>query len=1058
MMSLLDLISQNQPHFQTHQALLVIGLQNDFIQPDGKLPVDTRSGFLERIQAVIPKFRQLSANVIWVQTVYEADRIVNDPAREGDTVLVDGLDGLEDSTDDDDDLPKDLIPPTLSRSSRHKQRALDLLKRVSARRRTTPRSTSPSRTEEDDELFLSRNSKRGPACLPDTPGAEFVDQVKPKIELADTVVRTTNYSAFLGTSLLLILRAKLVTELYICGCITNVSVYATVIDAARHGIKINVVEDCLGFRKQSRHDEALKGMVNFIEANVVTSKEILTRDRTEETVAKQKPGSRKSSKDAGNKLEDLVDNLRLSEDQPTNKANANKSPYRGIESPSITINGRHRTLSDASIAESRTTTDTKLSDEQFAERLSQGARASNESSRGPSVAKQNLVKSKIRMRSRGDKGKKREDKDKITRAESNKRGESSSVKGPAEETADRTVKSPKSAAAGPLEQAPRTAMITKAGSSDKLRESPSKREQTLKSSNSQPSLSTSSLEAKEKPSSSLVRITMGRSSKKNKAEFPKAEPQKSPHKPDPETSIAASLSADSPKISNKPQSLATFPTMGPGDHIAEGDSRIIHDFFPPDYRHPTDRSKPLKDLIFHQLYNEVRWQTMHHQQGEVPRLVCCQGEFGADGSMPVYRHPADQALPLLHFSPKVKVIQKQAEKLVGHPLNHVLIQLYRSGEDYISEHSDKTLDIVRGSSIVNVSFGAQRTMRLRTKKSAKGKAIASSDEAGVRNTQRVAMPHNSMFVLGQESNMRWLHGIGRDGRSPAERSEEEKAYSGIRVSLTFRHIGTFLDAESSTIWGQGATSKEQRDAQDVINGDEDETQKIIYAFSRENHETEFDWDAIYGKGFDVLHFRAPPEDLPILFASNNEVENKMVQVFLWENKFNHILAEAPILEKQYELDRQVCYRDNDVNHTEVLIAVPILLYLDHYHPMDRDDRGRSCSSRSYETFVMVSAMLKYWVNRAVPTYYNDFVNMLESLEERYALDPGPFIAGRRFSIGDCSTWPALDELITTWDGWSEEKFPHLTEYYRMLWKKKKSVQKLRESLPEIKRCDMGKDV
>lgn len=33
-------------------------------------------------------------------------------------------------------------------------------------------------------------------------------------------------------------------------------------------------------------------------------------------------------------------------------------------------------------------------------------------------------------------------------------------------------------------------------------------------------------------------------------------------------------------------------------------------------------------------------------------------------------------------------------------LNHVLIQKYRNGEDYISEHSDKTVDIVRGTSIV----------------------------------------------------------------------------------------------------------------------------------------------------------------------------------------------------------------------------------------------------------------------------------------------------------------------------------------------------------------------
>ena len=313
------------------------------------------------------------------------------------------------------------------------------------------------------------------------------------------------------------------------------------------------------------------------------------------------------------------------------------------------------------------------------------------------------------------------------------------------------------------------------------------------------------------------------------------------------------------------------------------------------------------------------------------------------------------------------------------------------------------------------------------------------------------MPHNSMFVLGLKSNEKWLHGIQPDKRMQSERSEAETDYSGIRISLTFRHIGTFLDHESSTIWGQGATSKDQRDAQDVINNDDEESEKMVRAFSKENHSSTFDWDEHYGDGFDVLHLHAPPEDLPILFGSNNIVETKMVQIFLAENNIKHTFMEAAALDKQYELDRQVCYRDNDVNHTEVAIAVPILLYLDHYQPMDRDDRGRICSANSYEVFIMVSAVLKYWVNRHVPTYYIDFVHQLESLEERLAFSPGPFISGRRFSIGDCSAWPAIDELITNWDGWSEERLPKLTEYYRMLWKKKASVKKLRAGLPQIRK-------
>lgn len=1085
MLSLLDLISQNQPHFQTHQALLVIGLQNDFLQPDGRLPVDTRSGFLERTQALIPRFRQLSTNVIWVKTLYEADRMANDPnTGEGDAVVVGGLvDGVESSTDDDDDLPKEPITPPQSRSSRNKQRALDLLKKVSARRQKAPPEASILTAEEDEELFLLRSSRKAPACLPNTAGAEFADAIKPSIAQADTVLQTTNYSAFLGTSLLLILRAKLVTELYICGCITNISVLATVIDAARHGITINVVVDCLGYRKQNRHDEALKRMVEFLDANMVTSQEVLdqnTRNPSEDSKRHSKYTNGSSSVDE--MLGNRVAELQLNDGGPTSSISSRPPSY---QSPLLAVNGRPRTLSDASYAESRMTTDTKLSDDQFAEMLTRGAKVQNDNP--PPVVKQNLVKSKIRMRSRTSKPKKVETKDdkngedKKIKTESSKKGETPK-KSESARQAEAVVRQTENATPPPTkssgetaDKATRSSVIVKAESSDKLSKSSSKREQQLKSSISQPSLSVSSAECKEaKPPPSRMRLALSRASKsdtkvpttqplKSPTKMSTVEvPQKSPSKAAPEpplspTKPAAQASATTNTSSapvaptpmkKKLQSLATFPVLRPGDRIAEGDSRIIYDFIPPELRHPTDRSKPLKDLIFQQLYNEVRWQKMLHQQGEVPRLVCCQGEFGADGSMPVYRHPSDQVLPLLHFSPKVQVIRKQAEKIVGHPLNHVLIQLYRSGNDYISEHSDKTLDIVRGSSIVNVSFGAQRTMRLRTKKSTKQEG---SEEDESRTTQRVAMPHNSMFVLGLETNKKWLHGINQDKRLDAERSEEEKSYSGIRISLTFRQIGTFLDAENSTIWGQGATSKEQRDASDVINDSPSSNEKLVRVFSQENHDPDFDWEAQYGSGFDILHFRNAPEDVPILFASHNPVETQMVKILLAELKINYTLLEAPTTDKQYELDRQVSYRDNDVNHTETSICVPILLYLDHYHPLDRDDRGRASTSRSLETFISMAALLKAWYNRNVPTYHNEFIDRLEALEEQQGMGPGPFIAGRRFATGDCAMWPALDELVSNWEGWTEERFPCLTEYYRMLWKKKKSVAVLRGELPVIRK-------
>jgi hypothetical protein len=77
-------------------------------------------------------------------------------------------------------------------------------------------------------------------------------------------------------------------------------------------------------------------------------------------------------------------------------------------------------------------------------------------------------------------------------------------------------------------------------------------------------------------------------------------------------------------------------------------------------------------------------------------------------------------------------------------------QWHRTGTDYISEQSDKTIDVVHSSRIVNLSLGARRTMTLRTKKDAAnttGNEQGGDDGDGgaatgvQRTTQRVPLPN-----------------------------------------------------------------------------------------------------------------------------------------------------------------------------------------------------------------------------------------------------------------------------------------------------------------------------
>lgn len=250
--------------------------------------------------------------------------------------------------------------------------------------------------------------------------------------------------------------------------------------------------------------------------------------------------------------------------------------------------------------------------------------------------------------------------------------------------------------------------------------------------------------------------------------------------------------------------------------------------------------------------------------GEVPRLVAVEGEVGPDGSFPIYRHPADESPPLHPFSPTVDAIRQHVQKVIQHPVNHVLIQFYRTGTDYISEHSDKTVDVVRGSNIVNVSLGAQRTMTLRMKRERAKALPGEADDfepdppLPPRTTQRIPLPHNSMFVMGPETNAKWLHGIKQDNRFITMKSPAETFQSGERISLTFRHIGTFLSADQNLIWGQGATGKTRETGRAVVHGAK-ESENLLIAFGAENHRIDFDWDEYYGLGFDVVNFKTKDE-------------------------------------------------------------------------------------------------------------------------------------------------------------------------------------------------------
>lgn len=389
--------------------------------------------------------------------------------------------------------------------------------------------------------------------------------------------------------------------------------------------------------------------------------------------------------------------------------------------------------------------------------------------------------------------------------------------------------------------------------------------------------------------------------------------------------------------------------------LCEGDTTVIANVLPPS----------LAADAFKRLLDEVSWAGMSHMGGEVPRRIAVQGTVDEDGTMPVYRHPADESPPLLPFSPTVAKIKDAIEEHLGHPLNHVLIQHYRSGNDYISEHSDKTLDVVKGSFICNVSLGAERTMVFRTKRppKPKGQQPDSDPESSTldadkikRQVQRTPLPHNSLCRMGLATNACWLHAIRQDKRGDREKTPAELAYNGARISLTFRHIGTFIDGAQSKIWGQGAVSKTREGAQPVVNGQTPEAVRMLQAFGTENHSSDFDWPANYGAGFNVLHMGVPKR----FCAGSDVIANARVAM---------ALAELGVSCAKGSVEGDVRFEDNDSVRAVVDGHDTVLRYLDAAYGAGRKYDQLSPSDLA-KRFTLLQRALDF-----LPIWRDSFKNM-----------------------------------------------------------------------------------
>lgn len=92
----------------------------------------------------------------------------------------------------------------------------------------------------------------------DSPASQFVPELMPAA--GELTVLKTVPSAFFGTALAPWLMHRGVDTLVVAGCTTSGCVRASVVDAMSHGLRVMVMQDCVGDRAATPHEASLFDM------------------------------------------------------------------------------------------------------------------------------------------------------------------------------------------------------------------------------------------------------------------------------------------------------------------------------------------------------------------------------------------------------------------------------------------------------------------------------------------------------------------------------------------------------------------------------------------------------------------------------------------------------------------------------------------------------------------------------------------------------------------------------------------------------------------------------
>lgn len=183
--------------------------------------------------------------------------------------------------------------------------------------------------------------------------------------------------------------------------------------------------------------------------------------------------------------------------------------------------------------------------------------------------------------------------------------------------------------------------------------------------------------------------------------------------------------------------------------------------YQPDWLDPATAGEWLQRLV-----EQTPWQqpevVLFGRQLPVPRLVAWYGDSDAR-----YRYSGMTHQPL-PWTPLLAEIRQRLIDSLGQPLNGVLLNYYRDGQDSMGWHSDDERELGAEPLVASLSLGGERRFDLRRK-------------GGTRIEHSLQLAHGSLLVMSGQTQHHWQHQVAKTRKPCAP-----------RLNLTFRLIRTPL--------------------------------------------------------------------------------------------------------------------------------------------------------------------------------------------------------------------------------------------------------------------------